>query len=116
LKNQVEGISIKFPFKKADLTPRAHSILDRIIELLSDNKDVNLLIIGHTCSIGSYETNQRLSIKRAESVKTHLIGRGIPAGKITTEGYGETRPIADNSTEEGRQINRRAQFILYRKK
>jgi len=114
IKDQVEGISIKFPFSKADLTPRAHSILNRIIELISGNQDVRLLIIGHTCSIGTYETNQRLSKKRAESVKTYLIGRGIPAEKISTEAYGETKPIADNSTEEGRIRNRRAEFILYR--
>lgn len=114
IKDQVEGISIKFPLNRAELTPRAHRILDRIIELISANEDVYLLIIGHTCSLGSDEANQKLSERRAESVKTYLIRRGIPAGKITTEGYGERRPLASNSTEEGRIRNRRAEFILYR--
>jgi outer membrane protein OmpA-like peptidoglycan-associated protein len=114
IKDEVEGISIKFPINRAELTPRAHRILDRIVELVSASEDVYLLIIGHTCSLGSDEANQRLSEKRAENVKTYLIGRGIPAGKITTEGYGESRPLASNSTEEGRIRNRRAEFILYR--
>jgi outer membrane protein OmpA-like peptidoglycan-associated protein len=116
IKNQVEGISIRFPFERADLTPRAHRILDRIIELISTNEDVYLLIIGHTCSLGSDEANQRLSERRAGSVKTYLVGRGIAASKITTEGYGERRPLASNGTEEGRIKNRRAEFILYRMK
>jgi len=114
IKDEVEGISIKFPLNRAELTPRAHRILDRIIELISANEDVYLLIIGHTCSLGSDEANQRLSERRAESVKTYLVGRGIPANKITTEGYGERRPLASNNTEEGRIRNRRAEFILYR--
>jgi outer membrane protein OmpA-like peptidoglycan-associated protein len=114
IKNEVEGISIRFPLNKSDLTPRAHSILNRIIGLIKDNKDVYLLIIGHTCSLGTYEANQKLSEKRAESVKRYLIERGIPAIKISTEGYGETDPIATNNTEAGRIKNRRAEFILYR--
>ena len=114
IKDEVEGISIKFPVNRAELTPRAHRILDRIIELISANEDVYLLIIGHTCSLGSDDANQKLSERRAESVKTYLVGRGIPVSKITTEGYGERRPLASNSTEEGRIRNRRAEFILYR--
>lgn len=114
IKDQVEGISIRFPINRAELTPRAHRILDRIVELISANEDVYLLIIGHTCSLGSDEANQKLSERRAENVKTYLVGRGIPASKITTEGYGESRPLASNSTEEGRIKNRRAEFILYR--
>jgi outer membrane protein OmpA-like peptidoglycan-associated protein len=114
IKDQVEGISIKFPLNRADLTPRAHSILNRIIDLITKNKDVRLLIIGHTCSLGTYEANQKLSEERAGNVKTYLIGKGIPAYKITTEGHGETDPIATNNTRAGRIKNRRAEFILYR--
>jgi len=114
IKDQIEGISIRFPLNRADLTPRALSILNRIIELIRDNKDVRLLIIGHTCSLGTYEANQKLSEKRAESVKKYLIGRGIFPEKISIEGYGETNPIATNNTEAGRIKNRRAEFILYR--
>jgi outer membrane protein OmpA-like peptidoglycan-associated protein len=116
VKDQVEGISIRFFFREADLTTRARGILNRIIELIINNEDVHLLVIGHTCSVGTTESNQILSKKRAENVKEYLMGHGIPAGSISTKGYGETRPIADNSTEEGRIKNRRVEFILYRDK
>jgi len=116
MKNTVEGISIRFPFKKFDITARGYGILDRIVELIRDNEDVYLIAIGHTCSIGTYEDNQMLSEKRAENVKEYLIGRGISPYRISTEAYGETRPVADNDTEENRKKNRRVQFILYRKK
>jgi outer membrane protein OmpA-like peptidoglycan-associated protein len=114
IKNEVEGISIRFPVNRSDLTPRAHRILNRTIELLKKNQNVHLLIIGHTCSLGTYEANQKLSEKRAENVKMYLIERGILAIRISTEGYGETDPIATNNTEAGRIKNRRAEFILYR--
>ncbi|MEJ2307286.1 MAG: OmpA family protein [candidate division WOR-3 bacterium] len=116
MKNTVEGISIRFPFKKFDITARGYGILDRIVELIRDNEDVYLIAIGHTCSIGTYEDNQMLSEKRAENVKEYLIGRGISAYRISTEAFGETKPVADNDTEENRKKNRRVQFILYRKK
>jgi len=118
LKNQVEGISIKFPLGEFKLTSRAYGILDRIVELIGigDDKGINLLIIGHTCDIGSYEFNQKLSEQRAENVKEYLIGRGISPARMSTEAYGERKPIANNNTEEGRKKNRRAQFILYKKK
>jgi len=116
IKNTVENISIKFPFKKFDITVRAYGILDRVVELIGDDKDINLIIVGHTCDIGTYEDNQKLSEKRAENVKEYLIGRGISPDRISTEAYGERRPIADNDSEENRKKNRRAAFILYRKK
>jgi len=114
IKDQVESISIKFPLGEFKLTSRAYGILDRIVELIRDDKGVNLIIIGHTCDIGSYEFNQKLSEQRAKNVKEYLIGRGISPAQMSTEAYGETKPIADNSTEEGRIRNRRAEFILYR--
>ena len=116
IKNTVEGINIKFIFREFDLSARAYGILDRIVELIRGDESINLIVIGHTCSIGSYEENQTLSEKRAEAVKDYLIGRGISPDRINTEAYGERRPIADNDTEENRKKNRRVQFILYRKK
>jgi outer membrane protein OmpA-like peptidoglycan-associated protein len=116
IKDQVEGINIKFSFKKFDLSTRAYGILDRIVELIRDDESINLMVIGHTCDIGTYEDNQVLSEKRAENVKEYLIGRGISPDRIYTEAYGEKKPIADNDTEENRKKNRRVQFILYREK
>ena len=114
IKDQVEGISIKFPLGEFKLTSRAYGVVDRIVELIGNDKGINLLIIGHTCSLGTHEFNQKLSEKRAENVKEYLIGRGIPAERISIEAYGETKPLADNSTEEGKTKNRRAQFVLLR--
>lgn len=116
IKNEIDGIRIKFPFRKAELTPIAHDKLKRIIELISDNKDFHLLVIGHTCSIGTQDTNLILSEERAESVKKYLTEHHIPADRISTKGYGETKPVADNNTEEGRIENRRVEFRLSRAK
>lgn len=116
LKNEIEGIRIKFPFRKAELTPIAHDKLKRIIELISKNEDVRLLVIGHTCSIGTQDSNLILSKKRAESVKKYLTKHHIPAGRIRTKGYGKSKPVADNNTEEGRIENRRVEFRLSRSK
>jgi outer membrane protein OmpA-like peptidoglycan-associated protein len=116
IKDRVEGINVLFPFREFDLTVRSYGILDRIVELVRDDASINLMVIGHTCDIGTYEENQKLSEKRAENVKEYLIGRGIFPDRISTEAYGERKPIVDNDTEENRKKNRRAQFILYRRK
>lgn len=112
---EIEAMSLKFSYARADLTIEAVDLLKKIIELLSRCKGFRLLIIGHTCSIGSMESNQILSEERAESVERYLIENGIPADKISREALGERRPIADNSTEEGRIKNRRVEFALYGK-
>ena len=114
IKAGIEAIRIKFPYAKAEFTIRDLDLLKKIVELLSQYKDFSLLIIGHTCSIGSMESNQTLSEERAGSVEKYLIENGIPADKISTEALGERRPIADNGTEEGRIKNRRVEFVLYR--
>jgi outer membrane protein OmpA-like peptidoglycan-associated protein len=116
VKNTVESIRVKFGFKKYDLTAGAYSILDKIVELIGDDEDISIIIIGHTCSIGTYEDNQILSENRAEKVKEYLIWCGISPGRIRTEAYGERRPVAANDTEENREKNRRVQFILYKNK
>ncbi|MEJ2354628.1 MAG: OmpA family protein [candidate division WOR-3 bacterium] len=114
IKAAIEAISLKFPYARAELTIATLDLLEKIIELLSRCGNFRLLIIGHTCSIGSMESNQILSEERAKSVERYLIENGIPADKINREALGERRPIADNGTEEGRIKNRRVEFALYR--
>jgi outer membrane protein OmpA-like peptidoglycan-associated protein len=114
IKAAIEAISLKFPYARAELTIATLDLLKKIIELLSRCGNFRLLIIGHTCSIGSIESNQILSEERAKSVERYLIENGIPADKINREALGERRPIADNGTEEGRIKNRRVEFALYR--
>lgn len=85
----------------------------RLDDLVSKLKGVNLeviIVVGHTDNVGSPAANQRLSLQRAEAVKKYLVGKGIEANRIYTEGKGPTQPIADNRTPEGRAKNRRVEI------
>lgn len=104
-----------FDFDKATLKPEGQAKLD---ELVSKLKGVNLdvaIAVGHTDGIGTDEYNQSLSLKRADSVKAYLVSKGIPADQIKTEGKGESQPIADNKTKEGRAKNRRVEVTVMEK-
>ena len=99
-----------FDFDKSVLKPEGKSKLDDLVGKL---KAVNLeviIAIGHTDSIGSDAYNKKLSMRRAEAVKAYLISKGIEANRIYTEGKGESQPIADNKTKDGRAKNRRVEI------
>ena len=101
-----------FKFDSAELTPDSIAVLDENIARgqaagLLKNPAVRVEVAGHTDSVGNDAYNQRLSERRANTVRDFLISRGVPADRLTAVGYGETDPIADNSTEEGRAKNRR---------
>jgi outer membrane protein OmpA-like peptidoglycan-associated protein len=115
LLGKIENITVLFPFQDPELTPKAYGILDRLAELLKDGEEINLRIIGHTCTIGTPELNQALSEQRANNVKEYLVRRGISPERLSTEGYGQERPVASNDTEEGRIQNRRVEFIPHKK-
>jgi len=101
-----------FDFDKAELKPSAEDVLRETVKTLKDNPDLHVVVEGHTDSIGSEQYNLRLSEKRAEAVKRYLVRQGIDPSRITTRGHGESRPIADNGTREGRAKNRRAEIIV----
>lgn len=89
--------------------------LDVLTEFMTNRKNVVVMIEGHTDNVGSYAVNDRLSLKRANSVKQYLVDRGISPLRIKTKGYGERRPIASNKTDWGRRLNRRTEVIIIAK-
>ncbi len=103
---------ITFAPGSATIDPGASKTLDRIAELLRKCENVKMEIAGHTDSQGREEMNLNLSQARAEAVLTALMARRILTSGLVAKGYGETRPIADNKTEEGREANRRIEFTL----
>jgi OmpA-OmpF porin, OOP family len=101
---------VLFDFDKSVLKPEGKSKLD---DLANKVKAINLevvIAIGHTDSIGSDAYNQKLSVRRAESVKAYLVSKGVEPNRIYTEGKGEKQPVASNKTKEGRQKNRRVEI------
>jgi OOP family OmpA-OmpF porin len=101
---------VKFEFDSARLTPGAKLILDQVAETLKSYPDIDVDVEGHTDYIGSDSYNMGLSERRADSVKDYLANAGVKAKRMTPIGYGKTRPIASNETEEGREQNRRVEL------
>ena len=101
---------VNFESGSAKLLPESMNVLNSIANDLLDNPDLNIEIGGHTDNTGSAATNRRLSKERAETVRAYLVGKGIPAARLTSMGYGPDRPIASNKTEDGRAANRRVEL------
>ena len=101
-----------FDFDRYTLRPEALRLLDDAVTKLQANPDRNLIIEGHTCSIGTAEYNLALGERRANAVRQYLLSRGITAGRLETRSYGEERPKYDNSREETRRLNRRAALVV----
>jgi len=95
-----------FEYKSSDLTSNSKLILDQVASKLT-SAQVEVLVGGHTDSIGGNNYNLKLSRQRAQSVKAYLISQGVESQKIMSKGYGEANPVADNNTDEGRAENRR---------
>ena len=99
-----------FDFDKAVLKPEGKSKLDEVTSKLGSINLEVIIAVGHTDSVGSDEYNQKLSIRRAESVKAYLQAKGIEANRIYTEGKGESQPVESNKTSAGRAKNRRVEI------
>lgn len=104
----LEGIV--FESSKDVIKPSSYEVLDKIVGIMSQNKDFQLKISGHTDSQGNDRQNLTLSDKRAQATKQYLIDNGISVDRLESIGYGETKPMADNTTAEGRATNRRVEF------
>ena len=117
-----EGILITFDsgllfdVNKADIQTTTKENLTQLSATLKKYDDTNVLVEGHTDGTGEDAYNRKLSDKRAASVESFLVSQGVGNARITTKGYGESQPIADNETETGRQANRRVEVAIYANK
>jgi outer membrane protein OmpA-like peptidoglycan-associated protein len=101
-----------FEFNKTEVAESSYPLLDRVVRIMEENSDLVMEIAAHTDNIGSFEFNMTLSQQRAESIVNYLVSKGIDKIRLVGKGYGESRPIEANSTEEGRMMNRRVEFII----
>jgi outer membrane protein OmpA-like peptidoglycan-associated protein len=114
-----EGIKITFDSgilfdtNKSDLRAASQSEIQKMAEVLKKYPDTNVLVEGHTDASGSDAINEPLSQRRAQAVANYTINQGVDAARITTQGYGSKQPIADNTTEAGKQANRRVEIAIY---
>jgi len=104
--------AVQFEFSKAKLKTVSFPVLDQVKAVLDKYPGYELQISGHTDSIGEAADNQELSIKRANSCYLYLVSKGVDASRLIVTGFGESKPIADNDTEEGRSLNRRVEFLV----
>ncbi len=102
-----------FASNKYELLPAAQAKLNQVAEaLLAGDPTSTFVVEGHTDSQGKADLNQTLSANRAKAVRDYLVSHGIAEDRITSEGFGPTRPVADNKTAEGRANNRRVEIVV----
>jgi len=102
--------NIQFEFNSSVLRTSSYPTLDKVSSMLRADKSRSIQLDGHASAEGTDAYNMQLSIDRANSVKTYLVNSGVDAKRVAIKGYGESRPIASNATEEGRIKNRRVEF------
>lgn len=104
--------NIQFETNSFKLMPVSLVELDKLFQLLKENPQIKVQVSGHTDNVGAPAENLKLSNNRAKSVVDYLVGKGIDATRLSWKGFGETKPVADNKTEEGRAKNRRTEFTI----
>jgi OmpA-OmpF porin, OOP family len=108
----VELRDVTFEFNSSALTANGRTVLEPAVKFLLNQPQLKAQIAGHTDSVGSDAYNLKLSRQRAESVRSYLVSRGVSAAQLTAVGYGESRPVASNQTDEGRARNRRVELNI----
>jgi len=104
---------IQFETNQAAIKPESHSLLDEIVKVVRETPQIKSLSIeGHTDSTGNAAHNQQLSEQRAAAVHDYLLQHGISTERLSSKGWGQTRPIADNASPAGREQNRRVEFVI----
>lgn len=104
--------NIFFDFGEYILLEDSYPELNRVVDLIKNNPDIKIKIMGHTDDVGSVEDNRILSLNRANAVSEYLASQGIDKTRLEVYGYGKSKPIATNKTDEGRQLNRRVEFLI----
>ncbi len=105
------SLYINFDFGKADIKAESQKIIDQLAEMLTSNPSLKVSIEGHTDNVGAVPANKTLSENRSKAVMNGLIAKGINRAALSFKGWGPDKPIADNSTEEGRALNRRVEIV-----
>lgn len=104
--------NVHFDTDKASLRPDSYTQLNELLEYLQRHSTTNIEIAGHTDNTGTAAHNSKLSQDRANTIRDYLVKKGIKANRVTAKGYGDSQPVADNATEEGRQLNRRTEVRI----
>lgn len=104
-------LDVQFDTSKATIKPESLPLLEQVAALLKESQALKLNVEGHTDSVGVAAENQKLSEERAKAVMTHFVGKGIPAERLKSAGFGASKPVADNRSEEGRAKNRRVELV-----
>ncbi len=104
--------NIQFATKSFELEPVSLIELNKLLQLMNDNPSIKIQINGYTDNVGTAADNLKLSENRAKAVAAYLINKGVDAKRLTAKGFGETKPIADNATDEGKALNRRTEFVV----
>lgn len=105
------ALDVRFDTGQSTIRPESRPVLDQIVALLKANPALRIAIEGHTDNVGSPASNRTLSKARARSVRDAVVGQGVDATRLTAEGFGQDRPVADNRTEGGRAKNRRVELV-----
>ncbi|AWL09305.1 Photosystem I P700 chlorophyll a apoprotein A2 [Aquirufa nivalisilvae] len=112
LNKQYQIPNINFDQSKAELIPSSYEELDKIVKILKDNSNFKILLEGHTDNQGDWNENMKLSLERVENVKAYIVSKGISPNRVRVKGWGGTKPMASNMSEERRKLNRRVEFTL----
>ena len=105
------ALYINFDTGQATIRPDSKPIIDQIVQMMKANAGLELIVEGHTDNVGDVQSNQFLSENRAKAVAAAIVAQGIEAKRLSTVGYGQDKPIADNSSEDGRAKNRRVELV-----
>jgi outer membrane protein OmpA-like peptidoglycan-associated protein len=104
--------NVHFDFGKATLRPESFAELEELVSYLKNKDNIKVEIAGHTDNVGTDADNLKLSQQRAEAIRNYVVKKGIAPVRILAKGYGASQPVADNDTDEGRQLNRRTEVRI----